>query len=135
MKDPSLPELIELELQIADDRRLDEGRRRERDRAIGRRLLGGGLSSWALLRAWLREVRPGSSVRHAFALVRILLVLAGLLAGAGAAAAFLTPLHGRPVNVFHALAALVGVQILLLLVLLLGMFPRRLGLGRCCCAA
>ncbi len=129
MKHPSLSELLELELQIADDRRLDEGRLRERDRAIGRRFSGSGLASWALLLGWLREVRPGSSVRHAFSLVRVLLVLLGLLGGAGAAAAFLTPLHGRPVNVFSALAWLVGVQILLLGLLFLGLLPRRPGPG------
>ena len=120
----TLPDLLELELQLLQDEDADETELRRRDRAIGKRLAG-ALPPSRLLLGWLREVRETGTVAQTFTVVRFVLAAAGLLVGGGATAGLLSGGGGQPVNVFHFLTWMVGLQILLLALLVLVLLPIR----------
>lgn len=119
-----LPDLLAVEHQILRDHAALDSDLRERDRRIGRRL--GPAGDAARLSAWAREMNPSSGTRRAFRAASFLLVLAGLVLGAGASIGLLSLDAGRPINVFHFLVWMVGLQILLLVVLALLLLPPRL---------
>lgn len=112
--------------------------RLERDRRIGRALSGGGAATdQELLVAWKNEVEApagptaGTLVAAALRWTVGLLGLAGLLLGIGAATGLLRYEGDQPINVLFFLAAIVGVQILFLPLLLLALlFRGRLRRGR-----
>jgi hypothetical protein len=130
-----LADLVDVEVQLARDREGDPSALETRDRALA----GGvdparphaALARWvAALRAAPGAALPGRAIARAVRVVRAALVLAGLAAGWGAAAA-LTRFEGpHPVNVWDWLLAFVGVPLALLALLLLSLVPpvRALGL-------
>jgi hypothetical protein len=124
----TLAHLIDLEAQLARDRDADPAALAARDRAAlagpsGDR--GRGASRGALLARWLDALRaaersslfPGRAVEGALRGLRTALVLAGLVFGWGAATAVMSYRGEHPVNVWDALLAFVGVQVLLLALL------------------
>lgn len=141
----ALAERIDLELRIAEDEAADPAALLARDHAIGATLNTD--DRVALIRGWLAARRtpgttpntapdtppaasPGERLTRALRLTRLALITAGLITGWGTAA-WLLAYDGRtPVNVVHALAVLVGLQLALLLLLALGALLRTLSRGR-----
>lgn len=127
-----LADLIDLECRIAEDAAVDDEALRARDHAIAQTLDAGADDRPRLLSGWLAALRPhhpmpGARIARAVRLGRLALGIAGVLMGWGAGA-WLMAYDGRtPVNVIHALAVLVGLQLGLLLLLGLGGLVRRLG--------
>jgi uncharacterized protein DUF2868 len=133
----TLPDLIDLEAQLARDRDAAPAAVAARDRALlrdgaaGDALRGGrkGDGPGALFAAWLEALRehepgrlhPGATVAAALRGVRSALVVGGLALGWGAAAAVLRYTGRDPVNVWDFLLAFVLLQVLLF-ALLLGSF-------------
>ncbi|HSN91365.1 MAG TPA: DUF2868 domain-containing protein [Anaeromyxobacteraceae bacterium] len=125
----NLSTLIDLEAQLQRDREIDPGALALRDAS-----LAGGHPDprrpHAAVEAWVRGLRereeggllPGRSLARALRLVRAVLAVAGLLLGWGAAAALLRFDGPHPVNVWDLLLALVGLQIVLLVLLLASLF-------------
>lgn len=120
-----LPELIDLEAQLARDRDGDPAALAARDRALvgyerPSDVRSGVLSGWvfALREAHPEWLWPGRPIAQALAVLRVVLALSGLALGWAAAVALLRYHGDEPVNVWDVLLLFVGVQILLLLVLL-----------------
>ena len=126
-----LDDLIDLEVRIAEDAAADDAALKARDQRIAQTLSVGADDRPALIGGWLAALRaraptPGVRIARAVRLGRAGLVLAGLSIGWGTGA-WLMAYDGRtPVNVIHALAVLVGLQIALLLLLGTGLLLRRL---------
>lgn len=124
-----LANLIDLLVQLRRDEERDREFLRHRDREIGRRLAPLGLAPRARLLAWLAALSEAPDLGHRVALVQRsgngLLVLLGLLAGWAAARVLLQYDGSQPVNVLHALAVFVGLQLLLVALLGLTLLPRR----------
>ncbi len=127
-----LTDLIDLEAQMVVDEGPDYDELSRRDRAIyasidpAVRARSGRVGRAGLLAAWLDALRQqrngialGSAVVTGQRLLGYLLVVFGLGAGAGAAAGLLMYDGRTPVNVSTFLLAVVGVQIVLLVVLVL----------------
>lgn len=127
----ALDDLVDLEVRIAEDAAADEEALRARDARIAQTLTVGAEDRPRLIVGWLAALRagkpsPGGRIARAVRLGRAGLVLGGLLAGWGTGA-WLMAYDGRtPVNVIHALAVLVGLQLVLLAALGLGLLLRRL---------
>jgi hypothetical protein len=125
----TLAHLIDLEAQLARDRDADPAALAARDRAILPEAPAGGRRG-ALLGRWLDGLRthersalhPGRAVEGALRGLRAVLVLAGLLVGWGAATAVMSYRGEHPVNVWDALLAFVGVQVVLLAILAASFF-------------
>ncbi|MDF1552343.1 MAG: DUF2868 domain-containing protein [Deferrisomatales bacterium] len=124
-----LAHLIDLLVQLHRDEDRDQEFLRHRDREIGRRLAPRGLDRRAQLLAWLNELPepPGFGRRVAAVqgAVNGLLALAGLLVGWAAARVLLHYDGTQPVNVIHALAVFVGLQLLLVAALGVTLLPQR----------
>lgn len=127
----TLVTLIAVSLQLQRDRELAAAVLRDRDRTLGRaRKLSLGRPVVAL-RAWVDAVASdedrATTRRAATALQTsaLVLVVLGLLFGAGAAAAVYSYEGTRPINILPAIATFVVLPVLLLLPLLLQMLPFR----------
>lgn len=121
--------LIAVSLQLQRDRELAPAALRDRDRTLGRaRKLTLGRPV-AALRAWIDAVATDedrvTTRRAATALQTsaLVLVVLGLLFGAGAAAAVYSYEGARPINILPALATFVVLPVLLLGPLLLQVLP------------
>lgn len=120
-----LPDLIDLEAQLARDRDGDPAALATRDRALVGYARGSGARSEVLAR-WLSALReahpewlwPGRPIAQALAALRVVLAVSGIALGWAAAAALLRYHGDEPVNVWDVLLVFVGVQLLLLVVLL-----------------
>lgn len=124
----TLMDLIDLEAQLARDRRVELSVLEARDRSLlGVRGEGGSppLTRDALLARWLSALRelapgdffPGSGVASALGLLKGLLAVIGLTLGWTAATTVLHYTGGHPVNVWDFLLGFVGLQLLLLALL------------------
>lgn len=128
---PTIPELIDLEHRLESDRDLTRAELVRRDADIGRKIDAPALGGIALYRAWLREVRgparpsPGSQVDRLRQWVTSLLVIGGLILGLGAVSGWLSMASGRPINVIHLWAVMVGLQLLLLLGWIMVIMPEK----------
>ncbi len=116
----TLPDLIDLEAQLARDRELDLAALEARDRALlrGAELparTGPLLARWlaALRRAEPGRLYPGRTLAAVLSGLRTGLVLVGLGLGWSAAEAVLRYTGAHPVNVWDFLLVFVGVQLLL----------------------
>ena len=138
-----LAELIDLELQFDEDHRLTYPELRERDRAIGRQIRHsiaagnrGSTDRAALFREWLQRVRsgtgfsPGQRIAQGLRLAGLVLVLAGLASGWGAATACLRYSGDVPVNVTYFIGVFVVLQLLLFVFLLLNIVAQRILFAR-----
>lgn len=132
---PTISELIDLEHQLEADRELPRAELVRRDAEIGRKIDAPTLDGIALYRAWLGEVRdpakpsPGSQIDQLREWITSLLVLGGFILGLGAVSGWLSMASGRPINVIHLWAVMVGLQLLLLLGWIMVIMPER-WLGR-----
>ena len=129
-----LAELIDLELQLAQDRDASIEQLEARDEPIARRLAQSNLRGRAALRAWLEDVRgAGASIGERIAELRDLaargLFACGLLAGIASVGGWLLSGTGSPINVIHFWPAVIGLQLALLAPWLLAALPQR-WLGR-----
>lgn len=124
-----LAPLIDLLVQLRRDEDRDREFLRHRDRDIGRRLAPLGLDPRARLLAWLAALSETPDLGHRVAVVQRagngLLALVGLLVGWAAARVVLHYDGTQPVNIIHALAVFVGLQLLLVAVLCVTLLPRR----------
>ncbi len=125
-----LADLIALSTALQADRATDPERRRQRDRRIGKALQGLRGKPWRQLDAWLKQVeiaawQPGQSRAgvHLYRVLGVSLAFFGLLTGWGLARAVLSYSGQTPINVFHAISALVLPQILLLSLWLVTALP------------
>ncbi len=131
MKPLTLAELIDLEVQLLDDRERSPGDVAHRDQRVVERLGPAAvkLSRHELLRRWLasvadpKEVSVGRRVSAYYRLAGWILPIVTLLAGAGTAAGLLVYDGGDPVNIMGYLAVLVFLQVALILLTLVGMLP------------
>ncbi len=129
-----LSDLIDLDSALKRDGSADLDSRKQRDRRIGRTLQQYRNNSVKQVRGWLRQVeipglkRFGQEGAQLYHLLCLLLIIAGLVAGAGLARAVLLYTGDRPINIVHALGLLVVPQILLLMLWLVSVFPRRIPL-------
>src|SRR5262245_15845404 len=116
-----LGELFDLEALVLREQGESEEVRRSRYRNLGRRALDGGVSgddAAGLLRALVRtdkSATAGMRFEAALAWFHSIVALAGMLCGGAVALGMFQSGGPHPVNVLNVLAALVGVQILLLL--------------------
>lgn len=128
---PTICELIDLEQQLEADRGLPRGELLRRDAQIGRAIDAGSLSGIALYRAWLNEVRqpgrtsPGRQFGQLLQWIATALVVGGFAVGAGAVGGWLSMASGRPINVIHLWAVMVGAQLILLVGWLVVVMPER----------
>jgi hypothetical protein len=126
-----LGELFDLESLVLKEKEESEEVRRSRYRNLGRRALDRGVAaddSAGLLRTLVRSDRsptPGTRFEEALGWFHSIVALAGLLCGSAVALALFHSGGPHPVNVLHVLAALIGVQIVLLLLLLVALIPRK----------
>jgi hypothetical protein len=127
-----LADLFDLEIRTLEEKRENEEARRTRYRNLGRRVLEQGVApndSGALLKAMLRlDPQPRTAGSRFEAAVRgfhTILALGGILLGASLSLGLLHYAGDHPVNILNVLAALVGVQLVLLLLLLAALIPRR----------
>jgi hypothetical protein len=129
---PDIGSVADLALQIDSDGQRTEGQLRHRDRSIGRELESLKDVPRMQVLAWLSKVsglehsHPGSSVTRALRIGTLLLGLAGLILGGITAAAVFYYDGQQPVNVIHVLAAFVALQLILIMVLMLTLLPRRI---------
>ncbi|MEN6626379.1 MAG: DUF2868 domain-containing protein [Candidatus Sumerlaeia bacterium] len=126
--------MIDLEQQLEADRGSPRGELLRRDAEAGRRIQAGSLDGIALYRAWLNEIRPpgrtspGRQFGQLLQWITTALVVGGFAVGAGAVGGWLSMASGRPINVIHLWAVMVGAQLLLLCGWILVILPeRRLG--------
>ncbi|RPH43208.1 MAG: DUF2868 domain-containing protein, partial [Planctomycetota bacterium] len=126
-----LSDLFDLEVRTLEERGDPEEVRRTRYRSLGRRVLDQNVPSddpAALLRAMVRldpsAPTPGDRFQAAFAWFQTLLAVAGALFGATLSLGLLHYGGPHPVNILNVLALLVGVQLALLLLLFIALFPR-----------
>src|SRR5262245_10521926 len=125
-----LGELFDLEALVLREKEENEEVRRSRYRNLGRRALDGGApadDAAGLLRTLVRRDRtptPGSRFEATLGWFHSIVSLAGMLCGGAVALGMFQSGGAHPVNVLNVLAALVGVQILLLLFLLAALIPR-----------
>jgi len=125
-----LGELFDLEALVLREREESEEVRRTRYRNLGRRALDGGVSAddaAGLLRTLVRHDKsptPGSRFDATLGWFHSIVALAGMLCGGVVALGMFQSGGPHPVNVLNVLAALVGVQIVLLLFLLIALLPR-----------
>lgn len=129
-----LSDLIDLDSALKRDASADLDSRKQRDRRIGRTLQQYRNDAARQVRGWLRQVeipglkRFGQDGAQLYHLLCLLLIIAGLFTGAGLARAVLFYTGDRPINIVHALGLLVVPQILLLILWLVSVFPRRIPL-------
>lgn len=130
MEQPALAYLVDLAVQMGRDVSQDESELRRRDRGVGLRLTGRELGPRGQVMAWLDEVaeppRQGVRVVGALRLTQLLLGIAGLGLGWGAARALFHYDGTVPVNVVGVLAVFVGLQLLVVAALGLTLLPRGL---------
>lgn len=128
---PTIPELIDLEHRFEADRGLSRAELVRRDAEIGRRINAPALEGLALYRAWLNAVRdpgepsPGGQIEQLRQWVTSLLGLGGFTLGLAAVGGWLSMASGRPINVIHLWAVMVGAQLLLLLGWIMVVMPER----------
>ncbi len=128
-----LGELVDLELQLREDRHADPIEVRRRDEKIGAAICAEGVpdSRAEVLLRWIEALHPqpastpGRRLAAAYRLSGFVLVLIGLVSGASAALALLRYDGGDPVNVISYLAVLVGLQLLLSALAVVTMLPQR----------
>jgi hypothetical protein len=127
-----LADLFDLEIRVLEERRENEEARRTRYRNLGRRVTEQGASPddpGAMLKAVLRldpERRAsGARFESALGLFQSLLAIAGILVGGSLSLGLLHYSGDHPVNILNVLAALVGAQLVLLLLLAVALLPRR----------
>jgi hypothetical protein len=129
----SLGELVDLELQLREDRGADPAALRRRDELIGREICANGVpaSRAYVLHRWLEALHPepastpGRKLAAAYRLASFLLIVVALVSGASAAATLLSYHGGDPVNVISYLAVLVGLQLVLAVLAATAMLPIR----------
>lgn len=125
-----LGELFDLEALLLKEKEESEEVRRSRCRNLGRRALEKGVSpddAAGLLRTLVRSDRSptvGSRFEAAVGWFHSIVSLAGILCGGAVALGLFHSGGPHPVNVLNVLAALIGVQILLLFLLLVALIPR-----------
>lgn len=121
-----LADLVDLELQLDNDRLLDEATLQKRDRRIGRVISGQGTSVAERHRfflEWLRSIRkdrgssPGEHLQRGYRLVSWALIGLGLILGVSTTRVVLAYDGSVPVNVIHVLAVFVFFQLALLALL------------------
>jgi hypothetical protein len=125
----TLADLIDLEARIVARAGAQHDELAARDRQVGETLAVDPNDRGTLLAAWLAALRArepdatwlGAEVARGYRLAGLVLVLAGLASGWAAAAAATTYDGTHPVNVLVFLGALVGLQLVLLV---LGMAAR-----------
>lgn len=125
-----LGELFDLEALLLREKNESEEVRRSRYRTLGRRALDRGISAddaAGLLRTLVRpdgSATPGTRFEAAVGWFHSIVALVAILSGGGVALALFHTGGPHPVNVLHVLAALIGVQIVLLVLLLAALIPR-----------
>ncbi|MFW6059799.1 MAG: DUF2868 domain-containing protein [Phycisphaeraceae bacterium] len=124
---PTLAALVELAAQLDRDDGLPPAQRRQRDRAIGRQFEALADRPVTQALGWLHARRTEGDLDttagrwvHGAAVV---IVLLGLLLGAGVAAGVFYYDGTRPVNVIHVLAVFVFLQLLTVILTLLAALP------------
>ena len=123
----SLAQLVDLEYQLQHDQSQSRATLNDRDQVIGRLINAPSLNDRTLLIRWLEAVRgeeappPGRAVERIVDATRGFAVIAGLLVGVTTVATWLSIESGKPVNAVYFWGALVGLQIILLIVLGLGL--------------
>jgi hypothetical protein len=127
-----LADLFDLEIRVLEERRENEEARRNRYRNLGRRVMEQGAAAddpAALLRGMLRldpqRRTAGGKFESAVGAFQALVAIAGILLGGSLSLGLLFYSGEHPVNILNVLAALVGAQLLLLVLLLLALVPRR----------
>jgi hypothetical protein len=129
-----LEDLIDLEVQLAQDQEKETEWLHERDAVIGRKIRASELSGNSLFLSWLRQLRsdppqPGSSagqqLKQWLALLGLTLCIIGGLMGFGAVAAWLRIDPQEPVNALLFWIVLIGVQILFLFGWCIAILPRK----------
>lgn len=122
-----LADLIDLEVQLADDEQRPEAELVARDARVARTIRGRSDSRRALLSAWLHELRPravpspGESVARAYRRASALLSLAMFVVGAVAAVSIFNFTGEHPINVLIVLGVFVLLQLVSLAVSLVAM--------------
>jgi hypothetical protein len=125
-----LGELFDLEALLLREKNESEEVRRARYRVLGRRAIERGISpdnTAGLLRTLVRSdgaPTPGTRFEAAVGWFHTLLSFGALVVGFFVAVGLFITGGAHPVNVLHVLAAVVGVQVVLLLILLLALIPR-----------
>lgn len=134
----SLADVIDLELQVAADRDADVTALRRRDAQIATRLTAQGIdprqpSGPQLFGAWLKELRSadeisaegsiGRRIQQLLTGLGLFLAVAGLALGLSAVAAWLLSASGKPINTIFFLATVLGLQMPLLLLWVIAIFP------------
>lgn len=125
----TLKNLVDLVTQLEKDQPLSDAALRRRDRPLGKELAALAGQPLAQLDAWLERISdqhlpsPGSRVAAALRVGTLVLLVVGLLLGWLTAAAVFYYDGSHPVNIIHALAVFVGLQMLLLLVTGLTFLP------------
>lgn len=128
-RQPKLGDLLDLAQQLSDDSGVTNTRLRHRDRKIGRELTAPQKRGAPQLLGWLHHIRQlnrdlhGDRVDVLHRLGLLTLGVAGLLVGWGAVAVVFHYDGNHPVNVIHALAVFVLLQLLALLGFGLGLLP------------
>lgn len=132
----TLENLIDLELQLQEDRDRESQDLRRRDAAIGQQIdaqqLAAAGQDRAMFLAWLRHVRqqgegrppsPGRQIGLLLEVVGLVLVLSGLSIGFGAVTGWLRMNPAEPVNAIFFWAVIIGLQDLMLCVWLVAVLP------------
>jgi hypothetical protein len=126
-----LEDAVDVPLWLETDRDLPLAKRADRDRDIARRCQA--RDDLERVRSWWSSMRPGpglgAAVERGRRLISVGLVVVGIVAGGGVAAAALRYDGREPVNIVRALALLVGLQLLVLLLTLMLLPSGRFGLG------
>ncbi len=127
-----IADLIDLELQLRRDQTTDIEQLRRRDGQIGAKIGADRLEGLSLLAAWLDQLRrseyagsetTGQKAERYLELIGLLLGMLGLLFGIAAVVPWLAYDTQRPVNVIFFWSALVGLQVVLLLLWLVAVMP------------
>jgi len=129
-RQPTVGDLVDLAQQLARDADASLASLRHRDRRLGRSLAVPGDRPVAQVLAWLAAVRQergdlsGERLDALHRAGQLVLAIAGLLGGWGAATAVFWYDGTHPVNVIGVLAVFVLLQLLLVLLFLLSSLPR-----------
>ncbi len=128
----SLGDLVDLEARLLEEQGESEEIRRSRYRQLGLRLAekqplpeDPGALLRGLLRLDPRPTPPGPRFESGLRLLHSAIAILGLLLGGALSLALMHDSGRHPVNVLTVLAALVGTQLLLLLLLIVALIPRR----------
>lgn len=124
-----LSELIDLEAQLQADRQRSRAALRARDERIARQINAPSLEDRVLLRRWLKATddddaaRPGKAAKRIVNGAAFLAILGGFGIGFGVVLGWLSIESGKPINAIHLWGALVGLQLILMVITVLAMLP------------